>query len=473
MAQNEKFIKLAEAILKEVGDKDNIMNVAHCATRLRFNLKDEQIPKDEKIKEIKGVLGVIRAGGQLQVIIGQDVSKVYNEVCNIIGFKNNTAVDETQSNKKKLTIKTVLNSILDALSGSLVPAIPVITASAFFKMFAAIFGPSMLNIVSETSDFYILTTFVGDAGFYFFPVLIGYTSAKKFKASPILGILLGAIMLHPTFVGLVGKEFSVYGIPASVQNYGSTILPIIMSTWVMSYIERFFNKKLPSALRSIFAPAFTIAVMLPITLCFLGPAGSFLGNYVCNGIIKLQGTVGFLGVAIVGATFQFLVMSGMHMILIAFLFQIFATVGHENFVAIGMAAATYAVVGMCLGAALKIKDSEQKSLSWGFMISLLVGGITEPGLYGVGVRYKKPLIGLVAGGFVGGLYMGILGIGHYTLIPATNVVGILAFTGNGVANLVHGIIGCIISVIVSAVVTYFFGFDKNDPIVNKNLKVLD
>jgi PTS system beta-glucosides-specific IIC component len=152
--------------------------------------------------------------------------------------------------------------------------------------------------------------------------------------------------------------------------------------------------------------------MLPITLCVLGPAGSFLGNYIGNGIIAIGAVTGFLGVAIIGATFEFLVISGMHMILITFLFQIFATAGHENFVAVGMAAATYAVAGMCLG---------------------------------------------------------ILHVGHYTLIPSTNLVGLLAFTGNGVGNLVNGIIGCIISVIVSAVVTYYFGFDKNDPIVKGNM----
>ncbi|RKD31907.1 PTS transporter subunit EIIC [Lacrimispora algidixylanolytica] len=468
MARDEKFTKLAEEVLKEVGDKENIMNVTHCATRLRFNLKDETIPNDETLKGIKGVLGVIRAGGQLQVIIGQDVSKVYDEFCNVSGLQNNSVVNEADKPKGKTTIKSFLNGILDALSGSLVPAIPVITASAFFKMLAAILGPTMLNLISEQNDFYVLATFVGDAGFYFFPVIIGYTSAKKFKASPIMGILLGAIMLHPTFTGLVGKTFSVYGIPCSVQNYGSTILPIILSVWVMSYVERFFHKHLPSALRSVFAPAFTIGVMLPITLCVVGPAGSFLGNYIGNGIIAIGAVTGFLGVAIIGATFEFLVISGMHMILITFLFQIFATAGHENFVAVGMAAATYAVAGMCLGAALRIKNSEQKSLSFGFLISLLVGGITEPGLYGIGIRYKKPLLGLISGGFVGGLYMGILHVGHYTLIPSTNLVGLLAFTGNGVGNLVNGIIGCIISVIVSAVVTYYFGFDKNDPIVKGN-----
>jgi PTS system beta-glucosides-specific IIC component len=468
MARDEKFTKLAEEVLKEVGDKENIINVTHCATRLRFNLKDETIPKDETIKGMKGVLGVIRAGGQLQIIIGQDVSKIYDEFCNVSGLQNNSVVNEADKPKEKITIKSFLNGILDALSGSLVPAIPVITASAFFKMLAAILGPTMLNLISEQNDFYVLATFVGDAGFYFFPVIIGYTSAKKFKASPIMGILLGAIMLHPTFTGLVGKAFSVYGIPCSVQNYGSTILPIILSVWVMSYVEKFFHKHLPSALRSVFAPAFTIAVMLPITLCVLGPAGSFLGNYIGNGIIAIGAVTGFLGVAIIGATFEFLVISGMHMILITFLFQIFATAGHENFVAVGMAAATYAVAGMCLGAALRIKNSEQKSLSFGFLISLLVGGITEPGLYGVGIRYKKPLLGLISGGFAGGLYMGILHVGHYTLIPSTNLVGLLAFTGNGVGNLVNGIIGCIISVIVSAVVTYYFGFDKNDPIVKGN-----
>lgn len=463
MAKKKNFNELAKRILEEVGGKENIMHVAHCATRLRLNLKDESIPSDEKLKELSGVIGVMHSGGQLQIIIGQDVSLLYNEVCEIGNFSSDTKLNSTSKDqKKKITLKSIGNGILDALSGSLTPAIPIITVAAFFKMIPAIFGPTMLKLISETSDLYVLASFVGDAGFYFFPVLIGYTSAKKFKTNPLLGILLGCIMLHPTFIELVesGSYFSVFGIPSIVENYSSTILPIIMSVWVMSYVDRFFNKYMPSAIRGVLAPALTIAVMLPITLCAVGPAGAWIGTSISQGILNLNGVAGFLGVALIGATFELLVLTGMHIILITALIQTFMLNGSESFVAPGMAAATFAVLGMCLGGALRLRNKEEKSLSWGYFISLIVGGITEPGLYGVGIRYKRPLIGMIVGGFVGGLYFGILNVGHYTLIPVTNILSLLCFTGHTTANTINGIIGSLITVIVAAIVTYFFGFTK-------------
>lgn len=463
MSKKKNYDELAKRILEEVGGKENVMHVAHCATRLRFNLKDESIPNDERLKALSGVIGVMHAGGQLQIIIGQDVSILYKEVCNIGNFSADIKLSgESENEKKKITLKSIGNGILDALSGSLTPAIPIITIAAFFKMIPAIFGPTMLNLISETSDLYVLATFVGDAGFYFFPIIIGYTSAKKFKTNPLLGILLGAIMLHPTFMKMVeeGRAFSVFGIPSTVENYSSTMLPIIMSVWVMSYVEKFFNKHLHSAIRSVLAPALTIAVMLPITLCAVGPAGAWIGASISQGILNLNGVAGFIGVALIGATFELLVLTGMHIILITALIQTFMINGSESFVAPGMAAATFAVLGMCLGAALRLKDKEEKSLSWGYFVSLIVGGITEPGLYGVAIRYKKPLLGMIAGGFAGGLYFGILNIGHYTLIPVTNIISLLCFTGHTTANTVHGIIGSLISVIVAAAVTYFFGFSK-------------
>ncbi|MBM7539878.1 PTS transporter subunit EIIC [Amphibacillus cookii] len=452
------YKSIAEAVLEEVGGKENIEHVAHCATRLRLNLKNESVPSDEQLKNIPGVIGITRAGGQLQIIIGQDVASLYQEVCKQGDFaKADSASTRTENEKKPITIKTIGNGILDALAGSLTPAIPVIIIAAFFKMIPAVFGPTMLDWIAEGSDIYVLATFVGDAGFYFFPVLIGYTSAKKFNASPLMGILLGSIMLHPTFVQLAeeGQSFSVFGIPTLVQNYANTMLPIIMSVWIMSYLERFFNKHIPGALKSIFAPALTMVVMLPIALSVLGPAGAILGTAISEAILNMDGVVGFIGVALIGASFQLLVLTGMHIILITSLIQAFMVNGSESFVAPGLAAASFAVGGMCLGAALRLKNKNEKSLAWGYFISMIVGGISEPGLYGIAIRYKKPLLGLMLGGFVGGLYLGVVNSGHFTLIPLTNLLSLLAFTGHSTANLINGIIGCIIAFVVAAITAYF------------------
>ncbi|WP_238918891.1 PTS transporter subunit EIIC [Clostridium sp. YIM B02555] len=470
MSKNEKFQKIAEDVLKAVGGKENVANLAHCMTRLRFNLKDESVPNEEEIKNIPGVIGVMKAGGQFQIIIGQTVEHVYQYLCEIGGFENTSKLDENLDRpKKEVTLKYIGSSILDGLAGCLTPLIPLLMAASMFKMFAALFGPSMLGVISESSDVYKLLTFVGDAGFYFFPIVVGYTAAKKFGVTPVIAMFLGGIMLHPTFVEMAtkGVTFSVFGIPCTPQNYASTILPIIMSVWVMSYIEKFFKKYLPNALKTIFAPALTIVVILPIALCVLGPAGSFIGKYICNGLLGINGVAGFLGIAIIGALWEFLVMSGMHLVLISTLILVFSTNGYEGFVSPAAVAASFAVAGMCLGAAIRIKDKEQRSLSVGYLVACLVGGVTEPGLYGIGMRYKRPFIGMIVGGFAGGLYGGMMGVTAYALIPVASVLCLIGYAGGSASNFIQACITAIISLVVAAIVTYSFGFKKDDQIVRK------
>jgi len=470
MSKNEKFQKIAEDVLEAVGGKANVTNVTHCMTRLRFNLKDESIANQEKIKKISGILGVVKSGGQFQIIIGQTVDQVYNCLCKIGDFENNSKIDENiEQQKKEITIKYIGSSILDGLAGCLTPLIPLMMAASMFKLLAALFGPTMLKVISESSDVYKLFTFVGDAGFYFFPLIVGYTAAKKFGVTPVIGMFLGGIMLHPTFVDMAtkGTAFTVFGIPGKVQNYSSTIIPIIMSVWVMSYIEKFFKKYLPSTLKTLFGPSLTILVMLPIALCVLGPAGSFIGSYVCNGLLSLNGGLAFIGIAIIGAFWEFLVMSGMHIVMISALILVFSNSGHEALVLPAALAASLAVAGMCLGTALRIKDKEQRSLSVGYLVASFIGGVTEPGLYGVGMRYKRPFLGMIIGGFAGGLYAGIMGVTAYTLVPVASILCVFSFAGGTVSNLVQGAISLAISFVVATIATYLLGFKKDDPLIKK------
>lgn len=470
MSKENDFQRIATEVLEAVGGKENVTLVTHCMTRLRFNLKDESIPNQEEIKKIPGVIGIINAGGQLQIIIGQTVEQVYNCLCEIGGFKNNPAVDtETEHQKKKLTFRSIGSSILDGLAGCLTPLIPLLMAASLFKMLTALLGPSMLGIISETSDLYILFTFVGDAGFYFFPIIVGYTAAKKFGVTPVIAMFLGGIMLHPTFVDMATNQtaFTVFGIPCSPQNYASSIIPIILSIWVMSYVERVFKKYLPSTLKTLFAPSLTILVMLPVSLCVLGPAGSFLGNYICNGLLGFSGVAGFIGIALIAAMWEFLVMSGMHLVLISALILVFTTNGFESMVSPAALAASFAVPGMCLGAVIRIRDKEQRSLAIGYIVAALVGGVTEPGLYGVGMRYKRPFIGMMIGGFAGGLYGGLMGVTAYNIIPVASVLALLGYVGGPTSNLVQAIITAAIALIVAAIATYFLGFKKSDPLISK------
>ena len=209
--------------------------------------------------------------------------------------------------------------------------------------------------------------------------------------------------------------------------------------------------------------------MIPICLCVLGPIGSILGNYICNlllGLDQIPG-IGFLAVAIIAALWEFVVMSGMHVVFITALVMTFAQAGQESLVSVGGAIASLSVAGMLLGSFLKIKNTEEKSLTFGYFIASIIGGVTEPGLYGNGIKYKRPFIGLIIGGFAGGLYAGIMHVACYAMVPVASFIGLTAFAGGPASNLINGVISCGIGFLVAAVVTYFTGYAKDDPVLTK------
>lgn len=465
---SKQIKEMARQIIQDIGGSGNVVSVTHCMTRLRFNLKDMSIPQDEIIKQIAGVLGVARSGGQYQIIIGQTVNEVYDAVVAAGNLNQSAPVNEQITEDlgtKKWTWKSVGNTILNKIAGSLTPLIPMLIAASMFKMLVAVLGPIMLNVISVKSDLYQLFSLVGDAGFYFFPVAIGYTAAKQFAASPILGIFLGAIMLDPGLVKIVaaGKPFTVYGIPMHLTNYGSTVVPILLSVWIMSYVERFFNQKIPASLRTIFAPTLTIAVMLPLSLCVLGPLGGFLGEYVSKAIIsfgQLGGIAAIIGVGLIGALWEILVMTGMHLVLISAMITIVAQTGHDNFIMLGSIAASMAVAGMSLGASLRIKDKQEKSLAFSYFIANFIGGVTEPGLYGLAIKYRRPFLGMMIGGFAGGIYAAITHVSAYVVVPVANFMCLSGYVGGSTANLINGVISGAIALIVAAIATYMIGVES-------------
>lgn len=465
MSKKEKYQNVADNVLEMVGGKENISFFTHCITRLRFNVKDQSLVRKEEIEKLEGVAGAQWAGEQFQVIIGQEVDDVYKIICEKAGFKPQEAVrDDTEDAPKDRSLKGIGKAVLNSLSGCLTPIIPMLIVSAMFKTLTAVLGPDMFNILTDTSDIYTLFTFVGDAAFYFLPIAVGYTSAKKFGANPILGILMGAILIHPTLIDMAntGTEFTVFGIPCLVQSYTSSIFPAILSVWVMSYVERFFDKYTPSVLKAVFAPFLTILVMLPLSLCLLGPAGHFLGEYISNFFLWMGNSGGVfkvLAIAAVAALWQFLVMTGMHWLLITTSMVVMAELGQESFVLAANCSA-FTVGGMCLGAFLRQRDAGKRSMSLSYIVAQILGGITEPGLYGVGLQYGRPLLGMMAGGVAGGLYAGITKLTAYQIVPVGNFLSLLDFVGGSDMNFINGIIAAVIAFVVSAAVTYALGLEK-------------
>lgn len=462
MANNKQ---IAADVLQAVGGKENVANVTHCMTRLRFNLKDDKKPDQNAIKKIDGVLSVVVSGGQFQVVIGNNVSKVYTELCALGGFEQQAAIDENLDKPKQpLTVKGFFNGILDGIAGCMTPLIPLLCVAGLLKMIPVLFGPNMLGLMSETSDIYTLFTFLGDTGFYFLPVMIGYTGAKKFGCTPILGMLLGAMLIHPTFVELASTEgatFSVCAIPCTLENYSSTVVPMILATWCMGYVERFFKKHIPESLTTVFTPFLTILVMIPLTFCFFGPVGYWLGNAVgavLDGIHNVAGPIGF---ALVAALWSLLLMCGMHLVLLVPSFVRLAESGYDNFVLAASAITGFATYGVLLGGFIRAKKKETKAQIGTYFIANVLGGVGEPALYGFMLKYKRPMLAQIIGGFAGGLVGGIAGVACYQLVPVMNFLNFLCFAGGNASNIIWAAISCAVAVVVGCVATIVLGFDED------------
>lgn len=462
MERNEQ---IAADILSTVG-KDNVLQAAHCMTRLRLNLKDENAVDDEAVKNIDGVTGIIKAGGQYQIIIGQNVPKVYDAFLKQSGLSADAA--EAAKPKQKLTFRGVGNAILNYMAGSMTPVLPIVLAGGMFRAILAILGPDLLKVLDPASSEYAVLNLVYEIAFYFMPVFLGYSAAKKLGSNPMLGMALGAVLLAPSFINLVnaGDPLTFLGLPVRLVNYSQSILPIMLCVWIMSYVEGFFKKTVPDALSTLFVPFLTLLCMVPVSLIVLAPLGAYLGDFVSGGLIRLGSVSGFLGVAVLSALWQFLVMSGMHLVLIYAGYDLFLSQGYDTFILPCMAIAFMAAAGLALGAFLKFKNKKEKAVAGGYLASAIIGGVTEPTLYGIGIRYKKPMIAMAVGAFAGGAYAGLTGV-QYLIPGAPAFLMPLTFVGGSTANLVNGTIAIFLAFIVAAALTYLFGFDPSEPALRK------
>lgn len=461
---NKKYSKLSEDILKVLGGAENIALAYHCATRLRFGLKDWNQLREDQLDKLPGVLGHRIANEQLQIIIGSHVSEVYDQLCEIAGISPDSAENaaaQSRMDRQQLPIR-----ILNAISGCIIPLIPVIVAGSLLKMIATALGPGMLNLISDGSDLYRLFLFAGDAAFYFLPIFIGFTASRQFHVTPVLGMLMAAIMVHPTLVSIVqaGEAFTVYGIPMTLVSYGSSTLPIVLIVWILSYVEWLFRKIIPNSLRMVFVPLLTVIVMLPVALCLVGPLGSWLGTAFTDGMVAFGG-LGVAAAVIVsalsGALWNVLVLLGMHLTFYFAYINIFLATGSDSLIGPGTSAATIAVAGMAFGAMLRMKG-KNRNLAASYFVAQVIGAVTEPSIFGIGIRYKKPFIGAVLGGMAGAVYYAVTKTAILTMAASANFLVFTGFAGGSVTNLVNGFIGGGIAFAVAALFTYFFGFTKEE-----------
>ena len=461
MANNAQ---IAADVLAAVGGKENVSSVTHCMTRLRFILKDAGVPKEDEVKKIKGVIGVAKAGGQYQVIIGQNVAKVYDELCAMGSFTAEKAINENldaDKPKEKLTFMGVVNNIVGAMASCLTPMIPVLLCCGMMKMLASVLGPNLFNVLDTSSNLYVLFTMVGDAGFYFMPIIVGYTAAKRFGMTPLMGMLFGAILVHPTLVGMAGGSFSVYGIPASVQTYTSTMFPIFLTVWLGSYVEKFFRKHTPDALQVIGVPLATMFIVLPLELCVCGPIGAYIGNGIAAGLVALNNIAGPLAVAVLGGTWTLLVLCGMHVAMVPFLVTSFAALGYDNFVVPGIFAGSWATFGCMLAVLVLVKSKKKRALYAGYVFTWLVGGVGEPYKYGVQIPYRTPLYASVISGFLTGLVAGFTHLTAYVMSTANGIYSFAAFFGGPTSNYIALAVTCVAGTIFGFITMSLLKIDES------------
>ncbi|QOS79468.1 PTS glucose transporter subunit IIA [Paenibacillus sp. JNUCC31] len=454
------YKETASQILRGVGGQGNIENVYHCSTRLRFKLKDDAKADKKEIEQINGVIGVVNSGGQFQVIIGNDVSYVYRE----LPQNGDVSLSSEKASSKK---KFSAGSILEVISAIFQPLVPAVSGAGMLKVLLLLC--SMTGILSTDSQTYIILNNLADAAFYFLPVLVAYSTAVKFRSSVPLAMTVSAALLHPKITALFaeGNPLSLFGIPVTPANYGGQVVPIILIVLFMGYIQRFADKVSPNVVKIFLSPLIVILITGPVALLALGPIGVFLGNGLTEGILLIQQHVGFVAVAILAVLMPIFVSLGIHKVFIPIMVSTIANPGYDMLILVAHLCSNFAqsAASFAVATRTKSKSLRQLAISSGVTASF---GISEPALYGVTMKLKKPLYAAMAGAGIAGIFAGLMQLKAY--VPVGPGFASLPMFVGADNNFLIAIITLIISFIATFIIARFIGF--NDP-VDPNAEVVN
>lgn len=441
----------ARELVKELGGDSNISNVTHCATRLRFILKDESVVNSAKVSKIPGVITTVQAGGQYQVVIGNHVKDAFGFVMELI------TVDENAGSGAQNKVG-VFSRIVDVISSIFAPFLYTLAACGILQGILGILVA--LNWIDTSGGTYQILNFVSWTAFTFLPVLISITAAKKFGANTYMAVVIACALVCPDYINMVntGADIHFLGIKVQLLSYTSSVIPIILSIWVASYVQKFFDKYLPIVVRNLFSPMFTIAIMVPLTLLAFGPIGNTIGGAIGGAYNYLYGLSPIVAGVIVGGLWEVLVIFGVHWGITPVTVGNYAALGYDTFTGL-QASAVFSQAGAALGVFLKTKDREMKGVSLSAAVTGLFG-ITEPAIYGVNLRLKKPMIcGCVAGAVAGG----VAGAFH-AVSWGYNMPGIATIPAYFKAGHASEFIGFLISIVIAfvlgVILTYFVGFQE-------------
>ena len=445
---------IAKEILKDVGGKDNIVDVTHCYTRLRFVLKDTKQANKEVLLQTEGVISVVESGGQYQVVLGNKVAHVYNALEPLLAQQLTTKTSTKEKN-------SLGNRILNTVAAIFTPVVPAIAASGMLKGILAIavmVANNFYQVDLKPLNTYIILSAASDALFYFMPVILGYSAAKVFKTNEYIAMVIGATLCYPTIVSLMTEESAVtlFGLHVTKANYVSTVIPIILAIFMLAYVQRFLEKVIPEVLKIIMVPTLSLLLMIPATLLLFGPIGIYLGdgvNWLYYYIMNLSPIL--LG-GFIGGIWCVLVIFGAHRGLVPIGINDVARTGRQNLLAFA-GAANFSQAGAAFGVFVRTKNKDLKAVAASATVTALFG-ITEPAIYGANLRLKKPMIYAVASGAAGGALMG-WGGSYGTAFANQGLLTIPVYAEAGTKAFICYLLGCGIAFFGAFLLTIFLGFN--------------
>lgn len=455
------YAKTADTLIAALGGKDNVTRLFHCMTRLRFYVKDRTKINEKEILKLSEISGINWHEDQFQVIAGNEVNAVYKALENKgVPTDDTPAVDSESS-------KSVVSKVIDSITGCMTPMIPALTAAGMIKVVLTLL--TTFHLVTDTSSTYQVISMIGDVTFYFMPFLIAANAAKVFRVNQSLALFIAGVYLSPAFVSMVASDAAItlFGLPITKATYSYSVIPVILMVWITHYIELLVDRITPKMVKLILNPTLVILISAPIALIVVGPLGTIIGNGLAVAIDFLSVKLGFIIVGILAATFPFIVMTGMHHALTPIGLNAIATGGTDTLIFVSQVCSNIAQSGASLAVAVKSKDENMKQLASAAGVSALMG-ITEPALYGVTLKLKRPVIAASIAAGIGGIVGGLLQVSLY--IAQNCIMAIPAFIGEkGMSNLLYGIIMIVVSFVAAFVLTFIFGFEdvKAEPTEEK------
>lgn len=406
-------------------------------------------------------MGLVKQGGQYQIIIGNNVAAAYKEIL-ALGVDGGATVDASEQPKQKWTLKRVGMTILDAIIGTMTPLIPAIIGGSMVKLLAMLL--LMTGVVGETNSTYVLLNTIGDAAFFFLPILVAVSASKKFGTNTYLAVAIAGLMVHPVFMDLMakaaeGQAVTLAMLPITSVKYTYTIIPAIVMSWLLRYIEAGVDRITPLVTKNFLKPMLILLVGAVIAISIVGPAGVWLGNGISAVVYGIHGKLGWLAVAIVGAIWPLLVMTGMHRVFTPTIVTTIAETGSEAMVMPSEIGANMSLGGVSLAVAFKTKNRELRQTALAAASSALIAGITEPALYSVAIRLKRPMIASVITGFIAGAVAGLAGLASHSMAAPGLFTSVQFIDKDNPTSILWIAAVMAISVVVSFALTLILGFE--------------